>query len=41
MEYYSAIAQYELDETIANKDDMENYVMMKDLRIGGDINGDA
>lgn len=41
MEYYSAIAHYELDETIANKDDMENYVMMKELRIGGDINGDA
>ena len=41
MEYYSAIAEYELDETLANKDDLKNYVMMKELRMGGNLNGDA
>lgn len=41
IEYYSAIAEYEIDETLANKEDMENYVMMKELRMGGNLNGDA
>lgn len=41
IEYYSAIAEYELDETSANKEDLKNYVMMKELRMGGNLNGDA
>ncbi len=41
IEYYSAIAEYELDETLANKEDLKNYVMMKELRMGGNLNGDA
>jgi len=41
VQYYSAIAEYEIDETLANKEDLENYVMMKELRMGGNLNGDA
>ena len=37
VEYYSAIAEYEIDETLANKEDLENYVMMNELRMGGPL----
>lgn len=41
MSYYKAIAEYEIDSTTANKDKLEEYVMMKTLEVGGITNGDA
>lgn len=39
--YYSAVALYEIDESSIDKAELENYVMMKDLIMGGSLNGDA
>lgn len=41
VDYFSAVAFYEIDESIANKEDLENYVMMQELKMGGNLNGDA
>lgn len=41
IDYFSAVAFYEIDESITSKEDLENYVMMNELRMGGNLNGDA
>lgn len=39
--YYKASVEYEIDETLANKKDLENYLYMKQLEMGGTLDGNA